>query len=46
MEGGGGSIDLSGPLPKHNGHVNADLGRQYESGLAYSKESKREGLGA
>ena len=41
--------DESVELPARSadcGHINANLERQYESGLAYKKESKRKGLGS
>lgn len=44
-EGSAGPVDASARSAKYSSHVNADLERQYESGLAYKEESKRKGLG-
>ncbi|KAF6223787.1 hypothetical protein HO173_013213 [Letharia columbiana] len=46
MEGSDGSAGLSARSAEYSGHINADLERQYESGLSYKKESKRKGLGS
>ncbi len=46
MEGAGDSGDLSAPLLKHSNNVNANLERQFVSGLAYKKDSMRKGLGS
>ena len=44
MEGQDELAGLSAPSAEYCGHINADLERQYETGLAYKKESKRKGL--
>lgn len=45
-EGSGGPVDASARSAEYSTHIDADLERQYESGLAYKKESKRKGLGS
>ena len=44
--GNAGSVARSTPSAKYSDHINGDLERQYESGMAYKIESKRKGLGA
>lgn len=46
MGGRDGPVDLSARSAEYSGHINADLERQYESDLAYKKESKCKGLGS
>ena len=46
MEGQDELADLPAASAEYCGHINADLERQYETGLAYKKESKRKGLGS
>ena len=44
MEGRDGPVGVSASSAEYSGHINADLERQYESGLACKKKSKRKGL--
>ena len=46
MEGKDESVDLPARSAEYSGRLNADLERQYTSGLAYKQERKRKGLGS
>ena len=46
MEGNDEFMDLPARSAEYSGHINADLERQYTSGLAYKQERKRKGLGS
>ncbi len=46
MEESDESVDLPARSAEYSGHINADLERQYTSGLAYKQERKRKGLGS
>lgn len=46
MKGKDDLADGSAPSAEYRGHIDADLERQYETGLAYKKETKRKGLGS
>lgn len=46
MEGRERSVDRKARSAEYSDHTNANMWREYDSGLAYQKRSKREGLGS